>query len=474
MDISEIQKIIANDEHRTLELKKTTGELKDAMHTACAMLNTDGGWLIFGVAPQNLNVIGQQVTDSTQREIALALSHIEPIVNVFVEYIDIPSRPGNKLIAIHLDGWVSGKEPYTYHGCPYYKVESTTKEMPRQMFEERLRMAQPQKFSWEQQPAEGYDLSSLNEKQILNAVRLGVRGGRMPESAISLPIDDILQRFSLVREGHLLQAAVALFGQNLHNYPQMVLRMARFRGVDKNEFVDNQRLSGNFFDLLDAGIAFCYKHLNIHGKIEGLQRDEFLDVPVEALREAIINALCHRSYESLSSTVSLAIYDDRIEICNPGRFPLGITPDNIKQSHESHPFNPIMASVLYKSTWLENWGSGISRMVNACQKHNVPEPYYEIRNDNTIAIVFKKSIVDCGSDCGSGYGNDNISKLTDRQKVILSAIIHNPKETARHLAVVTKVSLRSIENDLSYLHKNGFIQKETNDNRSPWIVLKNK
>lgn len=73
MTIDDIRKIIAPDEHRELELKKTTGELKEAMHSACAFLNTDGGWLIFGIAPTSLNIVGQEVTDNTQREIANAL-----------------------------------------------------------------------------------------------------------------------------------------------------------------------------------------------------------------------------------------------------------------------------------------------------------------------------------------------------------------------------------------------------------------
>ena len=105
LTIDELKKLIQNDEHRQLELKKTTGELKDGMHTACAFLNTEGGWLIFGVAPTSLKILGQQVTDSTQREIAQALSHMEPQVDVRVEYIDVSDRPDHKVIAMHFDGW---------------------------------------------------------------------------------------------------------------------------------------------------------------------------------------------------------------------------------------------------------------------------------------------------------------------------------------------------------------------------------
>ena len=101
MKIENIKNLIASGESRTLELKKTTGELKDGMHTACAFLNSDGGWVVFGVTPKSLKIVGQEVTDNTQQEIAQAFSGLEPAVNVSVEYIDVPERPGNKIIAKH-------------------------------------------------------------------------------------------------------------------------------------------------------------------------------------------------------------------------------------------------------------------------------------------------------------------------------------------------------------------------------------
>ena len=79
------------------------------MHSACAFLNTEGGWLIFGVTPKSLKIVGQEVTDNTQREIALALAGLEPAVDVHVEYVDVPDYPGNKVIAMHFDGWVWGE-----------------------------------------------------------------------------------------------------------------------------------------------------------------------------------------------------------------------------------------------------------------------------------------------------------------------------------------------------------------------------
>ena len=87
-----------------------------------------------------------------------------------------------------------------------------------------------------------------------------------------------------------------MFLRDTSQFPQFLLRMARFRGNDKIEFIDNQRAYGNFFTLLDAGMAFFFKHLSLSGKIVGFTREEKLEIPAEALREALTNALCHRMF----------------------------------------------------------------------------------------------------------------------------------------------------------------------------------
>ena len=395
MTFEDIQVIIAKDEHRCLELKKTTGELQDGMHSACAFLNTEGGLLIFGVAPTSLKILGQQVTDSTQREIAQALAGLYPAVEVKPEYIDVPGRNGDQLIVMHFSGWRWGQMPYTYRGCPYYKNESTTQVMPQEMYEERLRAAKPEKFAWERQEAEGVALADLDEKRIRGAVRLGVERGRMPATAEAESVESLLSKWNLMRDGKVLNGAVALFGKNLSGYTQMSLRLARFRGTDKNEFVDSGRADGNFFDLLDAGMAFLFKHLSQSGKIVGFQKEEHLEIPAEALREALTNALCHRQLEKYNLTPSIAVYDDRVEIENPGRLPFDLTPETIKSAHASYPYNPLIAEVLFKSSFLESWGSGVGRMVDACRAQGVPEPEYEVAG-GFVRMIFRKRIAASG------------------------------------------------------------------------------
>ncbi len=430
MTFEEIQELIAKDEHRCLELKKTTGELQDGMHTACAFLNTDGGWLIFGVAPKSLKMLGQQVSDDTQREIAQALSGLHPAVEAKPEYIDVPGRPGDQLIAIRFGGWKWGQMPYKYHGCPYYKVESTTQVMPQEMYEERLQAAKPDKFAWERQVADDVTVVDLDEERIRGAVRLGVKRGRMPATAEAESVESILGKWGLLRNNKVLNGAVALFGRNLTGFSQMRLRLARFRGTDKNEFVDSGRASGNYFDLLDAGMDFLFKHLSQSGRIVGFQKEEELEIPAEALREALTNALCHRQFEKYNLTPGIAVYDDRVEIENPGRFPLGLTPENIKKAHSSHPYNPLISDVLYMSAFLESWGSGVGRMIDACRAQGIPEPVYE-EYGGVVKIVFKKK---------AGLLNDQVESPSSLIEDASGHQIVGKLSLSSH-QVVTKLSL---------------------------------
>jgi ATP-dependent DNA helicase RecG len=405
MTINDIQKLIANDEHRMLELKKSTGELKDGMHTACAFLNTDGGWLIFGVAPTSLKITGQDVTDATQREIAQALAGLEPIVDVRVEYIPVHEPDGPKVIAIHFDAYVWGKTPYTFQGCPYYKVESTTMRMPRDMFSARLIACNIKQHSWERQPAEGITLDDINQDRVKNSVRMGVDAGRIITSASYDNVYDILEKWHLLtKEGQPNNAAALLFGTNTREYPQFKLQMARFVGNSKNEFLDSLTVEGNFFDLLDAGTSFFFKHLFQSGRVVGFIREEHLEIPAEALREALTNALCHRQWEKANQAICIAIFDDRLEISNPGCLPQELPLEQLKQPHSSYPYNPIIAEVLFQIKMLEKRGTGVNRIIEACHVNNVPEP--EWTNEHGLVTVTFKRIKDFKTQQSV---NDNVS-----------------------------------------------------------------
>ena len=489
MTIEEIKTIIARDENRVLELKKTTGELVKGMQTLCAFLNSDGGWLFFGITPK-LEVLGQNVTDSTQREIAHEMTKIEPAISLPIQIIDIPERPGLSVIGIHSDAAKFGDAPYTYDGRPYYKVESTTVLMPRSMFEERLRRSNPSRFAWESQTPDNLLIEDLDESRIKGAVAYGVEKGRMPASAVTENTWALLDKFAMIENGKIKNAAAALFIKRPTAYPQFLIRLARFRGVEKKEFIDNMRVKGNFFELLDAGMAFLFKHLSQSGVIKGLRREEQLEIPIEALREALTNALCHRLLDSPSGSVGISIFDDRVEIENTGHLPNELTTETIKLPHRSYPQNPIIADALYMTAFLESWGTGVSRMVDACKAVGLPEPEYGT-DGAFVWITFKRPSrvanldtsldtsldTNINSNTNSDTNSDTKYDLSDKQKEVLAycIIARSSREILEHIGVTNHTKNR--DRFVNYLVDEGYLERTIPDSpNSPQqkYVVKNK
>ena len=483
MNIDQIKAIIAKDENRVLELKTSTGELIKGMQSLCAFLNTDGGWLFFGITPK-LEIQGQKVSDATQQEIAREVRKFEPAINLPMELIEVPDRKDCYVIGFHAEAAKFGDAPYTYDGRAFYKVESTTALMPRSMFEERLRRSDPKRFAWESQTPDTLHFEDLDEKKIRGCVMYGISQGRMPESSSTEDTMTLLEKFSMVENGKIKNAAAALFTKRPQSYPQFTLRMARFRGKDKMVFVDNMRAEGNYFDLLDAGMAFLFKHLNLSGVVKGFRREERLEIPAEALREALTNALCHRLLDSPSGSVGIAVYDDRVEIENTGHLPNELTVETIKQSHRSYPQNPIIATTLYKTGFLESWGTGVSRMVEACKAVGLPEPQYGT-DGLFVWITFKRPSLDINSDSNSDSNSNTDSGtnfdtegLSDRQKAVLDYCIvpRSSREILDHIHVsyhswnITKFIGELV--DAGYLERT--ILESPNSPKQQYIARKQK
>ena len=366
------------------DLREATGQLDRSMETLCAFLNGEGGTILYGVKDDG-KIIGQTVSDSTKRSIAEAVNRIEPFVDLEITYVAIPGT--EKYVIVIFVEEQRFMRPFTYKGRAYQRIESTTTVMPQERYNHLL-MERGGKYGWEAMINPDLKIADLDENAILGAVREGIRNGRLPETTIREEIPVILKKFRLLNDGKLNNAAAVLFGKELYDYPQCLLRMARFKGTTKEEFIDNQRAEGNIYELLDAAMAFFFKHLSLSGKINGLYREEELSIPYKALRESCINSFCHRSYHHPGSSVSIAIYDDRVEIRNTGTFPADLPIERLMEEHDSKPQNPIIANVLYKSKILESWGRGISTMVGECKRVGLPAP--EINTDgNFVWVVFK-------------------------------------------------------------------------------------
>ena len=479
MTIQDVERLIRNDETRTLELKKSTGELKDGMHSACAFLNTAGGWLVFGIVPTTMQIVGQQVTDNTRREIAHELSKIEPVVSVEVEYIEMESKQGFFVVAIHFDKALFREEPYVYDGRPYYRVESTTKVMPQAMYQKLLRKKDARRQLWEEETNPDLTLDKIDEDSFWRLVRAGVEAGRIPERMLHKSISEVVDSMHLSSNGVLKNAMAALFVQEPYASIQFHLKMARFSGTTKHDFVDNRRVIGNIFQLYDAGMDFFFKHLNLSGTfVDGQpERVEALTIPYKALRECLLNALAHRIYHLFNSFVSIAIYDDRVEVENSGALPEDLSLEDLMKPHSSHAQNPLIAQVMYYGKYLETWGRGIELMKEQCEQAGVSAPQFEVER-GCFRVVFMRAdysgtqdgtqgvpqgvpqgLPQDGTQGGTQDGTQGGTQdgtqrqLTDDNldKWIESQIKENPKITTEELAKLSQKGVRTIKRRISMM-----------------------
>jgi len=374
-------------ESETVEFKSTTGQRRPAVKTLCGMLNANGGRVLFGVLP-NGEVCGQQVGDRTIEELANDIREIEPSVTSGIDRV--PIAGAREVLIV----WVprGPTRPYSHRGQAYRRVGNTTVEMSRdeynQMLLERLHADQ----RWENQAADGWSVDDLDIAEVTRTLDEAIRRGRLSDPGTREP-RHLLRGMGLIVNDRMLLAAPVLFGQDelvAMRLPQCLLRVAKFRGVDKAEFIDNRQFHGNLFQLLTRAERFLREHVPVAGRvIPGLfeRADDPLYPPV-ALREALANAVCHRDYSIGGGSVSLAIFDDRLEITSSGPLHFGLTPEALFHDHDSLPWNPIIADVFYKRGIVERWGRGTQLMADLARRAGLPRPEIE-ETGGCVSVRFR-------------------------------------------------------------------------------------
>ena len=158
------------------------------MESLCGMLNSEGGSVVFGVTDDG-NVVGQEVGDSTKREIASCIREFEPFPLLNIEYVGIPNTD-KQLIVITTTS--TDDKPFVYKGRPYMRVESTTATMPQARYHDLLDRSNRAVIQWERRTNQELTLSDLDEEEIKRTVRIGVEMGRLPEAAYRSDIPTVL------------------------------------------------------------------------------------------------------------------------------------------------------------------------------------------------------------------------------------------------------------------------------------------
>ncbi|MBV9109469.1 MAG: putative DNA binding domain-containing protein [Gemmatimonadetes bacterium] len=379
----EIRAVVAGGESDQVEFKRSTGLRAEGARTVCAMLNTRGGFVLFGVEDSG-KVCGQEVTAGTLEDIARELAKIQPRPLVAPEVVPIDER--RSIIVLRVPE--SRDAVHTFDGRAFVRVGATTSLMGPEQHRQRVLEQMHPAQRWETQHAHGISIEDLDVAQIVTTVEAGIAKGRIGDPG-TREARALLRGFGLLDGDRLLNAAVALFARGdrlLPFYPQCSARLAAFRGSDKAEFIDNRQIAGNVFDILEHADRFVRMHVPVAGRIVAnlFERVDAPLYPPLALREALANAVCHRDYGTPAGTVGVAIYEGRLEISNPGRLPAGLSVDDLARPHASMPWNPLIASVLFRRGVIESWGGGTTRILELTERTGLANAEFEIRGPELV------------------------------------------------------------------------------------------
>lgn len=475
MKLNDIKKLIQQGESETLEFKKSTQQLKPAMETLCAFLNNRGGTVLIGVN-NNGDIIGQEVTDNTRQEIANEINKVEPSAQIEVNYL--PIAAGSDKLVIIMRVPVGPHAPYIYDGRPYHRNQSTTSRLSQHHYEQLLVKRGQLNYTWEETLVPDYSFDRLDPDEIQRMVADSVKANRMPIQALTEQVPQILKRLQLIQGNKVKRAAVVLFSkEEFLELPQCMIKMARFTGINKlGDFIDNQFIHGNVFRLLREADIFLRRHLPIASvfKPDQFKRLDKPALPVLAVREALINALCHADYSNRSAAISLAIYDDRLEIWNAGNLPHQITVEDLKHTHESLPRNKLIAEVFYQREFIETWGTGTNKMVTLCKEEGLPEPEFELRSGG-LAVTFKfKEVI--GKVIREEHDDSSLVKeadLTPRQHEIMTVLASGIALSAAMIGqqLNQPPAARTLRDDLVALKKLGLIDSRGRGSNAVWYKL---
>jgi ATP-dependent DNA helicase RecG len=463
--IKTIAQWVNEGESATLELKKSTAQLDEACHSLCAMVNNNGGRVIFGVTPDSKRLVGQSVSERTLEELAAAFRHFEPPVFPDTEQVILDSS--QTLIVVSVK---KGTRPCMYKGRAYSRVLNTTAIMPQAVYEARLIESMHSDIRYENEAAVDWQVSMMDTNELIVMMEEAIRRGRLDDPQTREPIAILRGLGLLTKGGQLTKAAVILFGREELLYPsfgQCLLKVARFRGNTRDEFIDNKQFIGNAFSLMRRAEKFIIEYLPIAGKVVPGQmaRIDTPLYPIEALREGLANAFCHRDYTLGGGAVYVAIYDDKLEIISSGDLHFQLTPEKLFLPHESTPWNPLIADCFYKRGIVEAWGRGIEKMSHLMRQAELNAPTVSVRPKSVVLTFYPEYYV--APEVSSHY-------LTERQRLILQALGDHHGQALPLRDIVHLIQKpdeeRAIRDDLYFLAKLDLIERQGMTKGARWLL----
>lgn len=438
----DVKKLILKGESEILEFKETL-QLKDEIGASIsAFSNLKGGIILVGVSDE-AEPKGIQFGKKTLAELAEYIKrNTDPSVYPQIKAHKIENKT---IISIKVEE--SREKPVFFKGQVYKRVGDTSQRVTSAEIR-KLAKESGEKILWDEQICEKAKLEDIDKnkvKRFLEKAKFERRLGINP----NLSVKEALEKLNLIRNGGITNAGVLLFGKNPQKFfLQAEIKCARFKGAEPLEFIDMKVFGGDIIDQTEDALEFIKEHIKLHAEIKGTERVETWEYPIEAIREAITNAICHRDYR-ITSNVQIRIFDDRIEVWGVGPLPEPLTPEDLKRKHRSILRNPLIGKCFFLVKFIEEWGTGTNRIIGWCLKHGLPEPIFEEISGGLVVFLRKYRITE-----------DELEKLNQRQREAIEHLKVRKRVSRSEYAKLTSCSERTAFRDLEELTKNKIIKRK--------------
>ena len=457
MDDKRLLREIDDGETKTLELKETLPPKSEKyVKTLIAFANSAGGKLIVGVRNEDRKIVGIANASQVADTIANALSDLcEPLLAPRIRVAQFEDReiviaevqPGPS-VPYHFKGKDVGKGTYV-------RVGATTRMADETALKELLLRGSSQSYDEQVCPEEPF---LEKEAQLLcdEINRRRTDDGRREATIRNL------ENWGLVKliDGKRAPArALILLTRNSYRFAR--IQCAQFKGTDRVVFLDRREYGGPLYEQVDEAVQFVLRNIRLGAEIKGLYRKDEYELPLEAIREAIVNAVVHRNLQS-NSCVQVALFDDRLEVTSPGALFGGIT---IEQALEGATAlrNPLIAEVFMQMDLFESWGTGLRRIKDACEEAGLPEPEFrEIGNMFRVNIfrraqegAMDEDVLSHGK--GQAVPLETFAKLNDNERLALRLAAEEGRVTSASLVEKAGVSKPTASRVLKNLVDEGLL-----------------
>jgi len=361
--------------------------------------------------------------------------------------VQLQEESGKNYLEIKVNSY---SVPVSLRGRYYYRSGSTKMELTGTELNEFLLKKAGK--TWDDVIEDEATIQDIDEQILRNFLEESREKGRLPETN-GLSTFQILEKLQLTEGKKFRRAALVLFGRNPGKfYPNVEVKIGRF-GTDATDLRFQEVVEGNLIQLLEGvQTQLSSKFLIRSIEFVGMKRIEKNSYPVEALREMLLNSLVHRTY--MGAPVQLRVFDHKLSIWNEGGLPNGLTLEDLKTEHNSRPRNPKIAKACFMAGYIDSWGRGTLKIMEACKEAGLPEPEIWEMNGGLEVTIFSSNYE--RNQVSNQVGNQvpkskapDFSTLVDRITKLFGEEIKKPTETS----LKKEESLKEIEADIKKLGK---------------------